>query len=280
MKNVLITGANSGIGFETSRQLAVKGYYITMLCRDEEKAEKAKKLIIDNTGNKNIEILIGDLALQNEIHRAADLFRKHHDSLNVLINNAGIIPGEREVTADGIEKTVAVNHLAPFLLTNLLRQPLGKADKSRVINVASESHRAGKFDPDNLQLNEGYNSLQAYSNSKLYNIMFTCLLSEKFKKTDITTYSLHPGTVRTNLDSGGGGGSLFALLFKLGKPFMMSPKRGAKTTVYLTSEPDIESLSGKYFVNSKTKQPLEAAYDREKCRVLWDLSETLTIDWS
>lgn len=279
MKKILITGANSGIGFETTTQLAAKGYHITMLCRDEKKAKEAKREVIESTDNNNIEILIGDLAKQDDIHNTVDQFRQNNDSLDILINNAGIIPGEREVTTDGVEKTLAVNHLAPFLLTNLLQELLNKAEKSRVINVASEAHRSGVFDPDNIQLTEGYNSLKAYANSKLYNIMFTYALSDRFKATDITTFSLHPGTVRSNLDSGGGGGSLFTFLFKLGKPFMLSPKKGAKTSVYLATEPGIESFTGKYFVKRKTKQPLEVAHDMKKCNILWELSETLTMKW-
>lgn len=279
MKKVFITGANSGIGFETTQQLAASGYHITMFCRDEKKAKGAKREVIESTGNDNIDILIGDLAIQDDIHKAVDQFRQNNNSLDILINNAGIIPGEREETSDGMEKTLAVNHLAPFLLTNLLQEPLNKAGKSRVINVASEAHRSAVFDPDNIQLTEGYNSLKAYANSKLYNVMFTYALSDRFKTTDITTFSLHPGTVRSNLDSGGGGGSLFTFLFKLGKPFMLSPKTGAKTSVYLATEPGIEPLTGKYFVKKKTKQPLEVAHDLKKCNILWEISETLTMKW-
>jgi NAD(P)-dependent dehydrogenase (short-subunit alcohol dehydrogenase family) len=154
---------------------------------------------------------------------------------------------------------------------------LKKADSSRVVNVSSEAHKGGRFEPDNIQLTDGYNGLQAYANTKLFNIMFSRELADKVQGTGITTYSLHPGTVRTNLDSGGGGGTLFAFLFKLAKPFMMSPKKGARTSVYLATEPGIESLSGKYFVNNKVAEPLEIAHDKEKCRQLWEISETLTI---
>ncbi len=277
MKNVLITGANSGIGFQTVKKLAEEGNRITMLCRNREKAEQAKKQIMNQTGSRDIEILIGDLSLQRDIHKAATEFKTQNEKLDLLINNAGIIAGGRETTPEGHEKSLSVNHLAPFLLTHLMLDLLENAGRARVVNVASEAHKGGVFDPDNIQLTFGYNGLKAYANTKLYNIMFTRELADKVQGTGITAYSLHPGTVRTNLDTGGGGGSLFTFLFKLAKPFMMSPKKGARTSIYLATEPGIESLSGKYFVNKKVAEPLDIAQDKEKCRQLWELSETLTI---
>ena len=277
MKKVLITGANSGIGFHTAKKLAEEGNRITMLCRNREKAEQAKKQIMDQTGSRDIDILIGDLSLQRNIHKIAKEFKSLNEKLDLLINNAGIIAGERQTTPEGHEKTLAVNHLAPFLLTHLMLDLLKNADGARIVNVASEAHKGGTFDPDNIQLTDGYNGLKAYANTKLYNIMFTRELADRVKGTGITTYALHPGTVRTNLDSGGGGGSLFTFLFKIAKPFMMSPKKGARTSVYLATEPGIESLSGKYFVNKKVAKPLDIAHEKEKCRQLWELSESLTI---
>lgn len=277
MKKVLITGANSGIGFHTAKKLAEGGNRITLLCRNREKAEQAKKQIMDQTDSRDIDILIGDLSLQRDIHKIATEFKSLNEKLVLLINNAGIIAGERQTTPEGHEKTLAVNHLAPFLLTHLMLDLLKNADNARVVNIASEAHKGGTFDPDNIQLTDGYNGLKAYANTKLYNIMFTRELADRVKGTGITTYALHPGTVRTNLDSGGGGGSLFTFLFKIAKPFMMSPKKGARTSVHLATEPGIESLSGKYFVDKKVTKPLDIAHDKEKCRQLWELSETLTI---
>jgi NAD(P)-dependent dehydrogenase (short-subunit alcohol dehydrogenase family) len=279
MKIVMITGANSGIGFETARALAIKDYRVVMVCRNREKAEDAKEKIIRQSGNQEVEILIGDLSSKEEIIEIAHLYCAKYEKLDILINNAGIIPGEREETVDGIEKALAVNHLAPFLLTNMLQKPLLNADKARVITVSSEAHKAGKFEPDNLQLNIGYNSLKAYANSKLFNIMFAFELATRLKHTQVTSYSLHPGTVRTNIHSGGSGYSLFSFLLKLGRPFMRGPKRGAETSVYLATEPGIETLNGNYFVDEKVEDPLDIAFDGEKCRHLWEISETLTIKW-
>ncbi len=279
MKIVMITGANSGIGFETAWALARRDYRIIMVCRNREKAEEAREKIIRQSGNQKIEILIGDLSSREEVLDIASQYCVKYKKLDILINNAGIIPGEREETVDGIEKALAVNHLAPFLLTNKLLNPLLNAEEARVITVSSEAHKAGKFEPDNLQLNIGYNSLKAYANSKLFNIMFANELAQRFNHTPVTSYSLHPGTVRTNIHSGGSGYSLFSFLLKLGRPFMRSPKRGAKTSVYLATEPGIETLNGNYFVDEKVEDPLEIAFDREKCRQLWEISETLTIKW-
>ncbi len=270
-----VTGANSGIGFETTRALASENHRIFMICRNKRKAEEARDRIVKSTENEKIDLIIGDLASLDSVRSIVERLGERSDRLDLLINNAGIIPGEREETVDGYEKSFAVNHLAPFLLTHLTLGLLRNASDARVINVASEAHRAGKFEPENLQLETGYNSIKAYANSKLFNIMFTHELASRLQKTGITTYSLHPGTVRTNLDTGGGGGSLFAFLFKLGKPFMLSPKRGAKTSIYLATEPGIESLNGRYFKNRKEIKPLDIAYDRQKCRDLWEQSEKL-----
>jgi NAD(P)-dependent dehydrogenase (short-subunit alcohol dehydrogenase family) len=279
MKIVMVTGANSGIGFETAKALASGGNRVVMVCRNRDKAEIAKKKIIESTGNPEIEIMTGDLGSQEAVSKIGNAFRDKYEVLDILINNAGMIPGERKETVDGIEQALAVNHLAPFLLTNILIQPLMLADHARVITVSSEAHKAGSFDPDNLQLKYGYNSLKAYANSKLFNIMFTRSLAELLEKSSVTAYSLHPGTVRTNIHAGGGSQSIFSFLLKLGRPFMKSPKRGAGTSIYLATEPGIETLSGNYFVDKKVTKPLETAYDSEKCRHLWEISETLTIKW-
>jgi len=280
LKTAVITGANSGIGFEISKSLALKKYHIIMVCRNMQKATRAKEKLLEANSEASTEIIPADLADQTEVKGTAEKIRKKHDRVDLLINNAGIVPGERELTVDGIEKSLAVNHLAPFMLTYMLKDLLKSAKASRIINVASEAHRAGKFDPDNFQLEVGYNSLKAYANSKLYNIMFTSELADRLQNTGTIAFSLHPGTIRTNLDSGGGGGSLFSFLFKLGKPFMQGPGKGAKPVVYLATESGLEPLNGKYFKKKKPIRPSGDAEDRGKCRLLWDLSETLTMSWS
>jgi NAD(P)-dependent dehydrogenase (short-subunit alcohol dehydrogenase family) len=279
MNIAMITGANSGIGFETARTLAARDFRIVMVCRNRAKAEDAKSKIIQHTDNHQIDILIGDLALQKDIFGISEAFYERYEKLDVLVNNAGIIPGKREETPQGIEKSLAVNHLAPFLLTNLLQKALLQAEKGRIITVASEAHRAGTYDPDNLQLSEGYNSFKAYANSKLFNIMFTAGLADRLSDTSVTAYSLHPGTVRTNIHSGSSQHSIFSFLLQLAKPFLRSPKKGAMTSVYLARNPGIETLSGKYFIGKKVVSPLKVAANKEKCMNLWEISETLTMKW-
>jgi len=180
----------------------------------------------------------------------------------------------RTVTEEGLEQTFAVNHMAYFLMTRELMPLLQKTPKSRVINVASDAHQAGKFNPENLQLEKGYGALKAYGNSKLYNIMFTWQLAKELAGTDVTTYSLHPGAVKTNFAMESD--SWFARLVKLSRLFFISPEKGARTTLYLCREPGIEHLSGRYFRNSKVRKPaVKAAHDDEACRKLWEMSEEL-----
>ena len=150
-KLVIITGANSGIGFETTKAIAKKGAYIVMVCRNEEKAENARQEIVEETGNSSLEIVLCDFAIQADIRKAADEIKEKFDKIDVLINNHGFLASERNETVDGLEETFAVNHIGYFLFTNLLLDHLKAADSARVVNVASEAHRAGEFDPDNVQ---------------------------------------------------------------------------------------------------------------------------------
>ncbi len=273
----VVTGANSGIGFEISKTLFERGFEVWMLCRNRQRAKEAAESIASGTEPERLRLLIADLGIQSEVRRAAETFRTQRNRLDLLVNNAGIIPGsQREETAEGIEKTLAVNHLAPFLLTSELFEPLKSAGSARVVNVASEAHRAGEFDPGNLQLKTGYNSTRAYANTKMFNIMFSFELHRRMSEQGITVYAVHPGTVRTRIDAGGSSGSLFLLLYKLGKPFMRSPKKGAETPLWLALEPGIESMSGRYFQDKRVKEPLEIAHNPQACRKLWELSEELT----
>lgn len=275
MKTAIITGANSGIGKETAKHLAENGYRVVMICRNREKAESARREIIDETGNHQVDILICDLSLMNQIKKTADTIRGTYPQIDLLINNAGILPdGERKETKEGLELTFAVNHMAYFLLTNELIPILEKTPSARIINVASDAHRYGEFDPDNLQLKRGYSTSKAYGNSKLFNIMFTSQLAKEIEEIGITTYCLHPGVVNTNFAADSD--SWFAKLFNLGRWFMRSPEKGAETSVYLCLEPDIEHLTGSYF---RDKQPVKkpvAARSDEDCKRLWEKSEEIT----
>ncbi len=274
-KVAVVTGANSGIGKITSKALLDEGFRVVMICRNPEKAEAAKKEITEDTGNDRADILICDLSDQDQVKETAAEIKKKYKRLDRLVNNAGFLPnGKRQETQDGIELTFAVNHLAYFLLTKELMSLLEKTESSRVINVASEAHRYGEFAPDNIQLENGYSASKAYGNSKLFNMMFTHQLNKELKDKDINTYSLHPGVVNTNFAVESN--SLFAKFFNLARLFMMSPEKGAQTSIYLCTEPGIEKHSGKYFSKEKPAKPSRrAATNDQKCKKLWEISEEL-----
>ncbi len=275
-KICMVTGANSGIGKATTQALANMGAYIIMVCRNEEKAKRARQDVIDQTGHTGIEIIIADLGVQYDVRRAAGQFHQKFDSLDVLINNAGIIPSKREETTDGIEKTLAINHLGPFLLTHLLMKALQSGSFGRVVNVSSEVHRLGAaiFDIDNLQLETGFSPMKAYGLSKLCNIMFTHQLALRTHSSQFTANTLHPGLVGTQLASDARW--YMKLLYVVGKPFMLSSAKGADTSVYLATCDEVEQVSGKYFKNEKVTKPAKIAFDDKISEQLWLKSETLT----
>lgn len=275
-KLCIVTGANSGIGKETVRALARQGAYVVMVCRNEQRAQKAKDDLIADTGHTGLEVMLADLALQHDVRQLAGQITDQFDHVDILVNNAGIIADKREETLEGIEKTLAINHLAPFLLTNLLLDHLQKAPDARVVNVSSEVHRMGAsyFDLDNLQLTENYSPTRAYGISKLCNIMFTHELAKRTQDTSITTNSLHPGVVRTHLAEEASW--MMKLFYWIGAPFMRSPKSGAQTSIYLATSDEVRSTSGKYFKNKKPTEPASIAYDDELTEGLWTKSKTLT----
>ncbi|WP_138431551.1 SDR family oxidoreductase [Fodinibius saliphilus] len=275
-KLCIVTGANSGIGKETTRALANQRAYVIMVCRDEKRAEQAKRDIINDTTHTGIEIMLADLALQHDVRELANRITQRYEKVDLLVNNAGLITNEREVTIDGIEKTLAVNHLSPFLLTNLLGAHLKRASQARVINVASEVHRLGAvfFDLNDLQVHNNYAPIKAYGISKLCNIMFTHELAKRWADTTVTTYSLHPGITRTQLAEEASW--LMKLFYFIGKPFMRSPKSGAQTSIYLATSDDVAEKNGKYFRNRKKRSPASIGYDDSITNKLWKKSAELT----
>lgn len=274
IKTAVVTGANSGIGKVTALQLAKQNFEVVMICRNRERAEKAKKEISDQTGNTNLHIELCDLGIMAEVVKTSNHIKEKFPSINLLVNNAGILPqSSRKSTREGFEITFAVNHLSYFMLTKELLPALLNAERSRIVNVASEAHKSGTFKPDNLQLEKGYSTMKAYGNSKLFNIMFTRQLHRELAGTNITTYSLHPGVVNTNFASDSD--SFFAKLFNLGRFFMLSPKKGASTTIFLCTKPGIEHLSGSYFIKSKPATPSKIARNDRACKQLWDTSGKL-----
>lgn len=275
-KLCVVTGANSGIGKEIVREFARQEAYVVMICRNEKRAKRAKREIINDTGHTGIEVMLADLAIQYDIRDVADQITGKFEEIDILVNNAGIIPGKRKETIDGIERTLAINHLAPFLLTNLLLDKLKNATDGRVITTASGAHRraTGIFDLNNLQLRNGYKPMEAYGLSKLCNIMFTHELAKRCQGSSVTANCFHPGLVGTQLTDESN--FLINSIFKLGKPFMRSPKKGAETAIWLATADEVKSVNGKYFKDKKETKPEMIAYQDELTENLWEISEELT----
>jgi NAD(P)-dependent dehydrogenase (short-subunit alcohol dehydrogenase family) len=280
-KNIVITGGNDGIGFFTSLELAHLGVNIIMVCRDQTKAELAVEKIKLLTGNQNIKFVIGDLSKQKSIHQAANEISTLAPKIDVLINNAGAVFNSFIKSEDGYEMTFATNHLGHFLLTGLLLKNLKNAQSPRIINVSSHSHFRGKIRTESFTSPCGYTLMGAYDQSKLANVLFTFELAKRLEKTAITVNCLHPGKVKTNMGKKALNGSLSTnLLIKLMSIFQVlfgiSPREGAKTTVFLASSSDINGLTGKYFSKCKVYKSHPAAQNTFLREELWQISEKFT----
>jgi retinol dehydrogenase-14 len=273
-KVCLITGATSGIGKATAMGLANMGASVVMVGRDRGRGEAAMAEVKEKSGNASVDLMLADVSSQEEIRRLADEFKEAYPRLDVLINNAGVFVSKRITTADGIEMTFAVNHLAYFLLTNLLLDVLKASAPSRIVNVSSGDHSNGTIDFDDLQGEKGYKGAKAYSQSKLANVLFTYELARRFEGTGVTANCLHPGVVRTNFGSGVSG--VFGFMVRALRPLMISPEKGAETSIYLASSQEVEGLSGRYFVKKAEARSSDVSYDERLARRLWEVSAELT----
>jgi NAD(P)-dependent dehydrogenase (short-subunit alcohol dehydrogenase family) len=273
-KVILITGGTSGIGKAAATALAGMGATVVITGRNEERGKRALQEIREESGNDGVELILADLTVQDEVRRLAEELRERHNQLEVLVNNAGLVLSERTETPDGIETQLAINHLAPFLLTNLLLDLLKESAPSRIVTVSSDAHRWAKIDLDDLQSRKRYRGMQVYGKTKLANIMFTYELAERLEGTGVTANCMHPGGVNTNFGNNQGGP--MNLLFRLFKPFMRSPEQGADTLIYLASSPAVEGMTGKYLADRKVKAASDAAYDETTRKRLWEASEELT----
>ncbi|MEE8519838.1 MAG: SDR family oxidoreductase [Gemmatimonadota bacterium] len=272
-KLCLVTGANSGIGRATAEELARRGATVVMLCRDRGRGEAARARIASRVDGARLELLIADLGSQRSVRRAAEEFKSAHPRLDVLINNAGVFWGRRQVTGDGLEATFAINHLGHFLLTQLLEEELKASAPSRIVNVSSSAYKAARLNLADLQSERGYDAMRAYGNSKLANILFTYELARRLDGSGVTANCLHPGVVRTRI--GRNAPPLIWLFFLVMKPLLLSPAKGAATTVYLATSPEVERVSGKYFVKQVPQPTAARTYTEETARRLWELSEKL-----
>jgi len=273
-KTCLITGASSGIGRATALALGGMGATLVLVCRDRGRGEAAVADIARQTGNRDVTLLLADLALQSEIRQVAAEFLASDRPLHVLINNAGVMNLHRSVTADGIETTFAVNHLGYFLLTNLLLERLRRSAPARIVNVASEAHKFAPLDFDDLGNEKRYRAMRVYGQSKLANILFTAELAGRCAGSGVTANSLHPGAVSTRL--GTNNGAWTRVIIALLRPFFRSPADGAATSIFLAASPAVDGVSGKYFVNCREKAPSRAASDPGAARRLWEVSARMT----
>jgi NAD(P)-dependent dehydrogenase (short-subunit alcohol dehydrogenase family) len=268
-KICLITGATSGIGKETALELARQGMKIIFNTRDEKRGIIVRDEIIQKSKNPDINMYLCDLASFQSIREFAEMVKKDNKKLDILINNAGIWVKRKKTTVDGIEYTFAVNHLAPFLLTNLLLDLIHNSDSGRIINVSSGIHYQGYLDLSDPEFkNKRFRSIKAYTQSKLANILFTRELAARLNGSNITVNSLAPGWVNTGLfrDSN----SFVKLPARL---WALTPAEGAKTTIYLATSEQVQKITGEYFYMKKVKKSAKKSYDRELMKKLWELSE-------
>jgi retinol dehydrogenase 14 len=273
-KVCLITGANSGIGFITALELAKMGATVLMVARDKQKGEAALAEVKAKSGSQAVELLLADFTSLQSVRELAAEVKRRYPKLHVLVNNAGTSLSKRELTQDGFEMMFGVNHLAHFLLTNLLLDALKAGAPSRIVNVSSSAEKQGRMDFDDLQAEKKFSFLSNYSQSKLANLLFTYELARRLEGTGVTVNALHPGVVRTNLGSQNTG--LFKVLLAVMKPFILSPEQGAETQIYAASAPELEGVTGKYFIKKKQAQSSKQSYDAAAAKRLWEVSEKLT----
>jgi NAD(P)-dependent dehydrogenase (short-subunit alcohol dehydrogenase family) len=276
-KTVVVTGGNSGIGLETAAALSAAGARTLITARDASKGSAAVERIRTRSGNPDVDLVVFDLASLASVREGAAQILKQCPRIDVLINNAGLMQSVRTVTADGFETTFAVNHLGPFLLTELLLERLKESAPARIVNVASDAHASARhgLDFDDLQSTQGYRGMQVYGRTKLSNIYFTTELAERLAGTGVTVNCLHPGTVATGFARDGDSNGVIAFGIRLVAPLMLTAEKGARTSIYLASSPEVEGVTGKYFVKCKPRRPSQAAQDRDAARRLWEVSEEL-----
>ena len=274
-KICLITGANAGIGQQTALELAQMGATVVIVARDPQRGEAARAAIAATTGNPRVELLQADFASPPSIHAMATSFAARYDRLDVLVNNAGVYLTGRETTADGLERTFAVNHLGYFMTTLLLWPSLVAAPSARVINLSSDAHRQAKLNLDDLQNERKYAGFRAYAQSKLANVLFTYELDRRRGNAPVTVNAVHPGFVASNFGRNNRG-VIGLVMTRLVPLFAKSVVEGAATSVYLASSPEVAGVSGRYFVDCRPVKSAPQSYDRTAAERLWAVSEELT----
>jgi retinol dehydrogenase-14 len=272
-RTVLITGGTSGIGRATATGLAAIGARVAITGRNRERTERLAREIGTAVG-AHVDVFTADLSSQTEVRRLAGEVLQTYPRIDVLVNNVGGYWDSRHVTVDGLERTFALNHLAPFLLTNLLLERLQQGVPARVVTVSSGAHAMGRIDFEDLQGERSYSGQRAYNQSKLANVMFTYELARRLQGSAVTGNVLHPGVVRTSFGAEDPG-RVQRLLVPFVRPFMKAPAQGAATSIYLASSPHLEQMTGRYFVNSKPRRSSKLSYDEATAARLWQVSADL-----
>jgi NAD(P)-dependent dehydrogenase (short-subunit alcohol dehydrogenase family) len=270
----MVTGSTSGIGLATARGLAELGATVIVVGRSAEKANATVTGIQVETGSSTVEWMQADLSVQAQVRALAQEFQSRHSRLDVLVNNAGGFFMKRQVSADGIEMNLALNLLSPFLLTNLLLEMLEASAPARIVNTSSDTQTKSRIDFEDLEGKERYRSLAAYGQSKLAILLFTYELARRLDGIGVTANAVHPGFVATGI--GMGDGWMYRVVAPLKKRIALSPEEGAQTGIYLASSPEVEGITGEYFVKKEAIPSSPASYDEAAARRLWEICEEMT----
>ncbi|HYS10276.1 MAG TPA: SDR family NAD(P)-dependent oxidoreductase [Myxococcales bacterium] len=265
-KIVLVTGGTSGIGRVTARELKRMGATVVVVGRDAGRLDAIRKEMGADTIRANL-MFVG------EARRAAEEFRRRYQRLDVLVNNAGALFGDRGVTSEGLERTFALNHMAYFTLTTALLDVLRASAPARVVSVSSEASRAGRVDFSDLQMEHRYVSIRQYCNTKLMNLLFAFELARRLEATGVVSNAVHPGAIASGFGMQGGG--WYGVLTKLARPFLIGEEKGARTQIQAASDPALAGMNGKYLVRQREKKPPRAALDEAAARRLWEESERI-----
>ena len=275
-KVCLVTGATAGIGQVTATELGRLGAHVIVVGRSSERCAATQALIRTAAGADRVDSLVADLSSLSEVRRLAGLVRERYPRLDVLVNNAGAMFWKRSESTDGIEKTFALNHLSYFALTNLLLPLLRNSAPTRIVNVASDAHKGGVITFDDIQFKQKYSGWKAYQQSKLANIMFTYELARRIQGSGVTANALHPGFVRTNFLQVFNDAPAGWLIKSIANVIALSPEKGARTSIYLASSPEVEGVSGRYFVKEKPVESSPQSRDQAAWERLWQLSVEMT----
>ncbi len=275
MKNkiCMVTGATAGIGYVTALELARQEAEVILVGRNPIRIQQSVEKIRQVISGAKISFLLADLSSQTQIHQLAEVFKTEYIRLDVLVNNAGGYFLKRQLSVDGIEMTFALNHLSYYLLTHLLMDCLEASKAARVVNVSSNAHKKQLLNFEDLQSVQRYNGLKAYGRSKLANILFTYELDRRLEATAIKVNALHPGLVSTNI--GNNNGWLVSKIWSYITRNGLTPEEGARTNIFLASAPEVEGVTGKYFVREKDVPSSDASYDLESARHLWEISKQM-----